>query len=224
MLRKDFSPMYFLSSLGAGGGLAVSFFMYLNFLIPHKGVAMATFDFIYPFAILGFTIGGYYAFKIFIAYFSRLIRTGDFDFVQNNNLSQMIAIFAFVMVGVGFAAPGAMSHNLTINAIGIFGAIFFSSMAVLLIVIKLVLGFKGMFKQGIKIEVTPSLWIMIPILTLLGITFVRISFGLAHHFDQELDHSSLFTLTSSIVALQLIFGFLGYQVMKEMKNQLLVSL
>jgi len=47
MLRKDYSPMYFLSALGAGG-LAVSFFMYLMFLVPHKGSAMATFDFIYP--------------------------------------------------------------------------------------------------------------------------------------------------------------------------------
>jgi hypothetical protein len=300
--------MYFLSALGAGG-LAVSFFMYLTFLIPHKGIPMATFDFVYPvllkgdwlsfvsaialvfiiafgalhiklliwnikqfnmfkkteaynimkngnaevmlmilpltfamtinvsfilgavfvphlwdvveylfpFALMGFAVVGYFAIKIFMEYFSRLITNGDFDFTKNNNLSQMMSIFAFVMVGVGCAAPGAMSHNLTINALGIFGAIFFSSLAILLIVIKLILGFKNMFEHGIEIAATPSLWILIPILTLLGITFVRISFGMDHHFDQDLAKSSLFTLTSSILALQLIFGLLGYKVMKQMK-------
>ena len=307
MLKKDYSPLYFLSALGAGG-LAVSFFMYLTFLIPHKGIPMATFDYIYPillngdwlslvsaialvfiigfgflhiklliwnikqynqfkqtivydemikgnaevmlmtlpltfamtinvcfifgavfvpglwgvveylfpFALIGFATVGYFSIKIFMEYFSRLLTNGDFDFTKNNNLSQMISIFAFVMVGVGFAAPGAMSHNLAVNAIGIFGAIFFSSIAILLLIIKLILGFKNMFEHGIAKEASPSLWILIPILTLLGITFIRISFGLSHHFDQELAKSSLFTLTSSILALELIFGLLGYKVMKAM--------
>ena len=52
MLKKDYSPLYFLSSLGAGG-LGVSFFMYLTFLIPHKGAPMATFDFVYPALVKG---------------------------------------------------------------------------------------------------------------------------------------------------------------------------
>jgi len=307
MLKKDYLPLYFLSALGAGG-LVVSFFMYLTFLVPHSGVPMATFDFVYPallkgdwlsyviaialvfiiafailhyklllwninqykqfkqtqeyrtmvsgngevmlmilpltfamtinvsfvigavfvpglwdiveylfpFALLGFATVGYFSIKIFMEYFSRLLTKGDFDFTKNNNLSQMMSIFAFVMVGVGFAAPGAMSHNLVVNAIGIFGAIFFSSIAILLLVIKLILGFKNMFEHGISKEASPSLWILIPILTLLGITFVRITLGLHHHFDQDLAKSSLFTLTSSVLALQLIFGMLGYKVMKEM--------
>lgn len=49
---------------------------------------------------------------------------GNFDFVNNNSFSQMISIFAFSMVAVGLAAPGAMSHNLSVNAVGIFSAIF----------------------------------------------------------------------------------------------------
>lgn len=306
MLKDKYTPLYFLSSLGAGG-LSVSFFMYLMFLIPHKGVPLATFDFVFPallkgnwlsfvtafslvfiiafaffhfkllawnikqykafketadfqnikksnaevtfiaipltfamtinvcfvlgavfvpglwsiveylfpLALIGFTVVGYYAIKIFMEYFSRIISTGDFDCTANNNLSQMISIFAFTMIGVGFAAPGAMSHHIEINAIGIFGAIFFSSIAILLLIIKLILGFKNMFEHGIGKEASPSLWIIIPILTLLGITFVRINFGLDHHFDQTLAKSSLFTLTSVVLALQIIFGLLGYSVMKR---------
>ena len=306
MLKEKYSPMYFLSALGAGG-LTVSFYIYLMFLIPHKGSPMATFDFVYaalmkqnmisaisalallliivftilhfkllfwnikqykafkqteafntlfnsnaevtlmaipltltmtinvcfvvgavfipglwsiveylfPFALMGFIATGYYAIKIFMQYFARLLTTGDFDFTKNNNLSQMISIFTFTMVAVGFAAPGAMSQNIQINSIGIFCAIFFASIAMLLIVIKLVLGFNDMLKHGISSEASPSLWIMIPILTLLGITYVRVSFGLEHHFEQELAKASLFTFTSLVVSLQLIFGMIGYAVMKK---------
>ncbi len=305
ILREKFNPMCFLASLGAGG-LSVSFFMYLMFLVPHKGTPMATFDYIFPelikgtwlsiviafslifiitfaffhfklliwntkqfnmykktdayktlvnsnaeitlmtipltyamtinvcfvlgavfvpnlwniveylfpFALLGFLIAGYYALKITFDYFSRLLTTGDFDFTKNNNLSQMISIFALSMVSVGFAAPGAMSHNLTINAIGIFGALFFGSFAMLLLIIKITMGFKNMFEQGVALEASPSLWIIIPILTLLGIMMVRVSFGLDHNFDSSLSKSSLFTLTSVILSIQIIFGILGYKVMK----------
>jgi len=305
MLREKFSPICFLSALGAGG-LSVSFYMYLMFMIPHRGVPMTTFDFwyptllkgdwlsvvgvlcalgilffaflhfklllwnikqfslykktsayqsmvtsnaevtlmtipltfamtinvcfvigalfvpklwsvveyLFPFAILAFFFFFYYALKIFMDYFSRLIIKGDFDFANNNNLSQMISIFAFSMIAVGLAAPGAMSQYLVVNAIGIFAAIFFSAIAVLLLLIKLVFGFQNIFQHGIAKEASPSLWIMIPILTLLGITYIRISFGLDHHFDQKLANSSLFTFTSLIFSLQLIFGLIGYKVMK----------
>ncbi|MFK2821863.1 TsoY family (seleno)protein [Arcobacter sp. YIC-80] len=306
-LREKFTPMCFLSALGAGG-LSVSFFMYLMFLVPHEGVPMATFDFImpkllegtwlsfviafslvfilvfayfhfklliwntkqfnlfkktdkykdlvnsnseitlmtmpltyamtinvcfvlgavfvpnlwsiveymFPFALLGFAIAGYFGLKIFMNYFSRLLIKGDFDFTKNNNLSQMISIFAFAMIAVGFAAPGAMSHNITINAIGIFAAIFFASVSILLLIIKLTMGFKNMFEHGISIEASPSLWIILPILTLLGITAIRVTFGLHHNFETVLTKSSLFTLTATIVSLQIIFGLLGYKVMKQL--------
>ena len=306
MLKENYSPLYFLVALGAGG-LAVSFFMYLTFLVPHKSAPMATFDFIYPvlleatwlswvsaialifiiifaslhfkllywnikqylmykktdaydklvnsnaevtlmaipltlgmsinimfvlgavfipslwdvieylfpIALLAFSTVGYFAIKIFMTYYTRLITTGDFDSSKNNNLSQMISIFAFSMLAVGFAAPGAMSHYIQINAIGIFGAIFFSAIAILLLLLKFILGFKDMFKHAIGDEASPSLWIIIPILTLLGITLIRIDFGLDHHFDKHLEHASLFTLTSLIVSLQIIFGFFGLSIMKK---------
>ncbi len=173
-------------------------------------------EYMFPFALIGFAATGYFAIKIFMVYFSRIITTGDFDFAKNNNLSQMISIFAFSMIAVGFAAPGAMSHNIEINAIGIFCAIFFAAISILLLTIKLILGFKGMFEHGISIEASPSMWIIIPILTLLGITFVRITFGFDHHFNAPLDKTSLFSITSFVVSLQIIFGMLGYSIMKKL--------
>ncbi len=317
-LGENYSPLYFLASLGAGG-LSVSFYIYLLFLIPHgknvvvDGVTidpapLATFnhilpyitdfsyksilvllvvaaigffaflhfklllwnikeykeykktssytslvnsnaevtlmtipltfamtvnacfvlgavfvpnlwsvvEFMFPLALIAFGVTGFYAMKIFTVYFSRIIINGDFNFSKNNNLSQMISIFAFLMVGVGFAAPGAMSHYIQINAIGIFGAIFFLSIAIMLAVLKFILGFKNMLEHGISNEASPSLWIAIPILTLIGITLIRIHFGLDHHFNAELPSSSLFTLTSTIVSLQLIMGLIGFSVMLKL--------
>lgn len=307
VLREKFSPMCFLSSLGAGG-LSISFFMYLMFLIPHPNTPIATYDFIiqalfkgnwlsvlsflslvfiivfayfhfklliwntkqfnlykktknyedllnsnsqitlmtipltytmtinvtfilgavfipglwgeveylFPFSVVSFTIAGYYALKIFINYFTRLLTKGDFDFSKNNNLSQMISIFAFSMVAVGFAAPAAMSHNIIINTIGIFGALFFTTIAVLFMFIQITIGFKNMLEQGLGLETAPSIWILIPILTLLGITIIRILFSLEHNFNSPFNKSSLFILTSIILSLQIVFGILGYIVMKEM--------
>ena len=307
ILREKFSPMCFLSSLGAGG-LSVSFFMYLMFLVPHPNTPIATYDFIvpallkgdwlsivsflsliliivfaylhfklliwntkqfnlykktknyedllnsnsqitlmtipltytmainvcfilgavfipglwgiveylFPFSVISFAIAGYYALKIFINYFTRLLTKGDFDFSKNNNLSQMISIFAFSMVAVGFAAPAAMSHNIIINTIGIFAALFFATVAILFMFIQITIGFKNMLEQGLGLETAPSIWIIIPILTLLGITIIRILFSLEHNFNTPFSKSSLFVLTSIILSLQIVFGILGYIVMKKM--------
>ena len=50
-----------------------------------------------------------------------------------------------------------------------------------------------MFEHGVTVETAPSLWIMIPILTLLGITFIRLNFGLEHNFKcNKINHHYLF--------------------------------
>ena len=72
-----------------------------------------------------------------------------------------------------------------------------------------------MFEYGVNIETVPSLWIIIPILTLLGITFIRITLGIEHNFNVPSDKPSLFILTSVIVSLQIIFGILGLIIMKK---------
>lgn len=308
-LKEEYSPLYFLASLGPGG-LAVSFYMYIFFMIPHAPIPLATADhifpalasgdvrsllvaldlliivglsflhfrllvwnikeynlfketeafrilkksnsevalmaipltyamtinvcfvlgaalipgmwrqveFLFPFALAGFLAVGIYAMRLFLEYGTRIIVQKGFDFVNNNNLSQMLAIFAFVMIGVGFAAPGAMSHHKAISALGLFLSVFFSAMSISLIILKITIGFKSILEQGISKEASVSLWIMIPILTLLGITFIRYIFGFAHNFDhaKEVPGSLLFLLTSSVVSLQLMFGLFGYYAMKNL--------
>jgi hypothetical protein len=172
-------------------------------------------EYLFPFALLGFLAVGVLALKILGAYFTRLFTSGDFDFASNNNLSQMIAIFALAMIAVGLAAPGAMSHHIQINAIGIFLSIFFLSLGMVLAVIKLVLGFQSILTHGISEKASPSLWILIPILTLFGITFIRLTMGLHHGFEEDLSKPGLFVTTSVILSLQILVGMIGYNVMKR---------
>lgn len=190
------------------------FFVTFALFVPHLWDYV---EYLFPGALLAFMVTGYYVLKIFAEYLSRLLAHGELDFTQNNSLAQMLSVFAFTMVGVGFAAPAAMSKTLAVNAIGAFGSIFFISAALLLLMIKLVLGFKSMFKDGIAPEATPTLWIIIPILTLIGISLVRLFFGFEHRFHAEMPKTDLFVLTSVIISLQILFGLLGYAVMKRVK-------
>jgi hypothetical protein len=173
-------------------------------------------EWLFPFALLAYLSVGVYALRIYGAYFARLLVNGDFDFTGNNNLSQLQAIFAFAMIATGLAGPGAMSQTPAINALGIFGSLFFLTLAVLLAVVKLVLGMKSMLRQGVSKQASYSLWIMIPILTLFGISGIRILMGLHHGFEAPLSRPGLFVFTSAILSLEILVGLLGYRVMKQL--------
>lgn len=307
-LKENYSPLYFLSALGAGG-MTVTFFMYLMFMTPHEGSPMATWDtlyiqmtggdmfikvfilaamtgivifatmhihlliwnirefkqfkkteafqqlknsnaevqlmalpltyamtvnvgfilgalfvpnlwsvveYLFPLAQIAFGAIGVYAMWIFIRFFSRILVTGHFDCSRNNNLSQMLAIFAFSMVGVGFSASAAMSHNTLTSGIGIIFSVLFITVAALFAVVKLILGFRSMLEHGIDRESSVSLWIIIPILTLIGIAIFRLSMAMHHNFGTHIEPISSLLLFSIIGSVQLLFGLLGYMVMKRL--------
>jgi hypothetical protein len=177
----------------------------------------------FPAALVAMALAGFFALKIFGKYVVRVFLKGGFNFEMNNNLSQLLAVFTFTMVGVSFAAPGAMSKNIAINVIGISLSIFFISLAVLVLIPKFVLAMNSIIKHGISEETSPSLWILIPILTLIGIAIVRIDMGIFHHFEHHihdvshaLTQTSIFVTTTIILSIQIIFGLVGYAVMKKL--------
>ena len=126
----------------------------------------------------------------------------------------MLAVFAFTMIWVWFAAPAAMSQNNITVVIALIFSIFFITIWVFFWIIKLILGFKSTIRQWIGIEWSPSLWIIIPILTLIWIAFVRQRHWLETWFWIHIQTGSLFILTTVILSLQAIFWFIWYKVMK----------
>ncbi len=304
---ERFSPLLFLSAVGAGG-LSISFFMYLLWMTPHKGVPIATFDtlmaylptahpvmqavalaalagvvvfaflhfrtliwnirqygmwkrtpayeklrnsnaetqlmaiplayamsinvafilgalfvpglwniveYLFPFSIAAFALVGIYGVRIFLDFFTRVLVTGGFDVTRNNSFGQMIPIFALAMIGVGFSAPAAMTHNPVTSAIAIMLSMAFIIGALLLGVMKIVLGFSAMLEHSAERETVPTLWIIIPITTVVGIALYRINMALTHNFGAEWAAGNMFLFLTTLFSIQIAFGVLGYAVMQR---------
>lgn len=172
-------------------------------------------EYLFPGALLAFAAIGVYALVLYGNFIARLLLQGGFDNRKNNSLSQMLSVFAFSMVGVGFSAAGAMSHTTVTSGIGIIFAILFLTIATVMAVIALILGFRDMLANGIDRDAAVSLWIMVPIITVMGIAIYRINMGLHHNFAMPSSNAGVLILFSILASLQVMFGLLGYRVMKD---------
>jgi len=172
-------------------------------------------EYLFPFALLAFAAIGVWSLSIFGDFMGRVLTEGGFDCAKNNSLGQMLSVFAFAMIGVGFSASAAMSHNATVSVIAFLGAAFFAFAALVFGAIFLVMGFRSMMENIAEKETSPTLWIIIPFLTVIGITFYRLFKGLEHNFGVEWAAGSVFSYLAFLFAIQLVFGFLGYVVMKR---------
>ena len=92
---------------------------------------------------------------------------------------------------------------------------FFFAVAALLAIKNLILGFHAMLDQGISREGSASLWILIPILTLLGITTIRLAHGFHFLFQSNGNPVFNFVFCSVVISLQVFFGILGYIIMRQ---------
>ena len=144
-------------------------------------------EWIFPISIFVFTIIGVWASRIYLDFFSLVLQSGSFDRTANNSLSQMLPSFAFSMVGVGLAAPAAMSQNTIVIGISYLLAIFFTTGALFIGLVNLIIGMNDMIKQGVSRSSLPTLWVVIPILTTAGIAAMRLSHGL---HSLELGHGA----------------------------------
>ncbi|MDO6563200.1 hypothetical protein Q4488_07355 [Amphritea sp. 1_MG-2023] len=313
MLKRDpnqpWHPSYWLAALGAGG-LSISFFMYLMWLVPHPGFSMPTWqhferlltdmtplptgvrpvamlaallmvllalmhfvlliwnmreyraarnteayqrllgspsevqlmaqpltlamtvnvcfalgalcvpglwsivEYLFPLALLAFAAIGVWSLKLYGHYLSRLLVKGGYRHEEHNHLSSLMAVFTFSMLSVGFAAPAAMSHSVLVAALAATLSILFLVIAVVSGVLVLISGLQAMLQYGLQAQATPSIWMLIPIMTLLGIEWVRMQHGLSHHFAKPVEQGTLFVVLTAIYMLQLSVMLLGYRMMQ----------
>jgi hypothetical protein len=301
-----YSPLYFLSALGAGG-LSVTFFLYLLFWVPHKGRPVPNFEdisaaflggstasqlmiatavlgiavtialhvkylvwnirrfnqfrnspayeqlrtsnaetqlmavpltlamavnagfivglvfvpglwsvveYLFPFAMVAFFSIGLYGLSIMGDFWGRVLTHGGFDCGKNNSFAQLLPAFAFSMVAVGLAAPAAMSTSPLVAGISYIGSSFFVVTAIVLAGVKMVLGFRSMMENGTNDEAAPTLWMLIPIMTIVGITMMRQEHGMHVHFNSHTTAAGNFSLLTTLVSIQLLFGLIGYKVLR----------
>jgi len=174
-------------------------------------------EWLFPGALIGFAVMGWLALSILTRYLARMLTEGGYRGTETAGFGQLIATFALVMVAVGFAAPAAMSQTPAWVAIGVVGSIFFLSAAGILGVAWLVMGLRDIKEHGIAPEAAPSLWIVIPILTVGGIAAVRLAHGFGTLWpEQGVGSGAWLPLMTVIISVQLLFGMLGWAVMKRL--------
>lgn len=304
------SPLYFLASLGAGG-LAVTFFMFLMFWVPHPGQPVPVFEdivkafsssglpmkaailvavtgiagfaflnikmlvwnlarlaefrktedylnlvqsnaetqllamplalamtanagfilglvfvpglwsiveFLFPLAMIAFALIAYIAFRRIGSFLGRVLSEGGvFDVTANNSFAQLLPAFALSMAAVGMSAPAAMSTVPLTVGISLLLSIFLGTIAGLYALVAAVTGFNSMLRYGTAKESAPTLMVVVPILTVLGIMTLRQEHGLHTTFEAHGGVADNLLLTSTILAIQFAFLALGLSVLRRQK-------
>lgn len=166
-------------------------------------------DYLFPVAMTAFLGIGVYALALMGDFLGRVLTRGGFDCARNNSFVQLLPAFAFSMVGVGLAAPAGMSGDPLTTGLSYLASSFFIIAAMILGAVALFLGFRAMMEQGADSEAAPSLWIAIPIMTVIGIALMRQEHGLHAHFERSVPPVETWSLLTRLLAVQLLFGLLG---------------
>lgn len=304
------SPLYFLASLGAGG-LAVTFFMFLMFWVPHPGQPVPVFEdilaaftggglqmqaailvavtgiagfaflnikmliwnlarffeyrrteaytrlvtsngetqllamplalamtvnagfilglvfvpglwsvveYLFPMAMIAFALIAYLAFRRIGDFLGRVLSEGGvFDVTANNSFAQLLPAFALSMTAVGMAAPAAMSGVPMTVGISMILSIGLGTVAALYALVAAITGFNSMLHHGTAKESAPTLMVVVPILTILGIMTMRQEHGLHTTFEAHGGVADNLLLTTTILAVQAVFLALGLLVLRRQK-------
>ncbi|MEJ8562704.1 hypothetical protein QTO30_16790 [Yoonia sp. GPGPB17] len=303
-----YSPLYFLASLGAAG-LAVTFFMYLMFWVPHPGQPVPVFEdivlawtshgivmkaalvvavtgiagfaalniksliwnlaalaaykrtenyrnlrqtngetqllalplalamtvnvsfilglvfvpglwsvveYLFPLAMIAFVAIGALALRQIGHFLGRVLAEGGvFDVTANNSFAQLLPAFALAMVAVGLSAPAAMSTQPVIVGTSLVLSTLIGTVAALYAGVAAVTAFGSMLQHGTAKESGPTLMVVVPLLTVLGIMLLRQNHGLHSSFDVHAANAETLMLLTKILAVQFAFGLLGLVVLRR---------
>ncbi|WP_214883736.1 MULTISPECIES: hypothetical protein [unclassified Exiguobacterium] len=134
-----------------------------------------------------------------------------------NQFGQFLGAFSFVMVAVGLASPAAMSKIQWVSVSATIASIFFMTLVWGIILFFARMSLRAIFSKGFAKASAPTIWLPIPILTLTGITFVRLNSMVSHRL-LEIEVNAAFML----IVLGILFmgstavGLIGYSVLRRL--------
>ena len=172
-------------------------------------------EWLFPGALLGFWAIGLWVLRTQSRQLSLRLREGGIDASMMNHLAHLLPAFAMAMVAVGLAASAAMSHILAVQVFAAVSALFFMVAALFIIALHLPLAWQAMQQRGLDASASASLWILIPILTLLGIAWIRITHGLSSGLGGHPAADSRLLFVAGVLVLQVVVGLLGWRVMND---------
>lgn len=166
-------------------------------------------EYLFPLAMIAFLAVGYIAFRTMGAFLGRVLGEGGFNCSANNSFGQVLPAFAFAMTGVGLAAPAALSANAAIAGTGLVLSTFFLMTAAIIAIVAVFLGFRSMMENGAAPETAPTLMIVVPLITVLGILMLRQNHGLGVHFGLHPEPGANLALLSKFLSVEILFLMFG---------------
>ena len=170
-------------------------------------------EYLFPLALVAFLAVAWLAFRMAGGYLARLSAGGLFDMTKNGSFAQVQPAFAFGMIGVGMAAPAALSLNPTVAAVSLVLSTVLLLAAAIWALVGVVMGLMALVQHGANIEGIPTLMNIVPLMAVLGILTLRQSHGLHVHFGVHAAPGDDLATLTSFLAVQVLFLGLGIAVM-----------
>src|SRR6056297_1845271 len=173
-------------------------------------------EYLFPLALVAFALIGWQALSLIGDFLGRVLTKGGvFDMTANNSFAQLLPAFALSMVAVGFAAPSAMSESTVVVGLSLVGSTFFGTAALLYTVAAAVPGLNSMLQHGTAREAGPTLMVIVPIMTVLGIMALRQSHGLHTGFGADGTAGETMVFLARLLTVQVLFLLLGLLVLRR---------
>jgi hypothetical protein len=175
----------------------------------------AIIEYLFPLALVAFTLLAMQAVRMIGVFLGRVLSEGGiFNVTAHNSFAQLVPAFAVSMIAVGFSAPAAMSTNPTTVGIAFILSTFLGTIAVLYTLFAAITAFGSMLQHGTAREAGPTLMIIVPIVTVLGIMLLRQNHGLHTTFDVHGSDGETMGLLARLLGIQIAFLGLGAVVLK----------
>lgn len=172
-------------------------------------------EYLFPLAMMAFLAVAVLAFRLAGAYLARLSAGGAFDMSKNGSFAQVQPAFAFGMIGVGMAAPAALSGNATVVAVSLVLSTILLIAAAVWALVGVVMGLSALVQHGANLEGVPTLMNIVPLMAVLGILSLRQSHGLHVHFGVHAAPGDDLMMLTSFLAVQILFLGFGIAVARQ---------
>ena len=170
-------------------------------------------EMLFPLALIGFALVGVDAVLIWSSHLTELYEnTAD---NVGSGLAGMFPAFTFAMVAVGFSASAAMSHDKVTAGIGFVGALLLIIFALFIATAHFIVQFPAMLREGVKPAASGTLWMAIPISTVLGIAVYRLIMAAQHVWGAGVGKLLPAVALLVFLAVQAFFYLLGRAVMQR---------
>lgn len=173
-------------------------------------------EYLFPVAMIVFALIAVQAFRRIGNFLARVLSEGGvFDVTANNSFAQLLPPFALSMVAVGLSAPAALSTVPLTVGVSMVLSVMLGTIAGLYALVAAIVAFNSMLQHGTARESAPTLMVVVPLLTVLGIMAMRQDHGMHTTFAAHSGAADNLILTTTILAVQLVFLGLGLLVLRR---------